>query len=264
MVLASSVWRDFNTEGVPGSGVHDPLKATIRQWALDVEAALAAAAVQGGSFEVGNASDTTLARAAAGVLSVEGQLIHTLGNLPAVSTPEAEAGAVTALRAWAPDKIAEAIAALGTSYTQLPEQATGSGTLFDFTIPSGATQVDLLIKGCSTVSTDNLLVQLGDAGGIEGSGYVNYVFTDNANVTNGAGFPTFGGAAVNQHYGIFSFKRASTDGAVWIMAHNGFAGTNGIAGGGLKALSGELTTVRLTGSAGSAFDAGSAIVGFLK
>ncbi len=35
--LASSIWRDHNTEGDPGSGAHKPLKSKIREWGAWVE-----------------------------------------------------------------------------------------------------------------------------------------------------------------------------------------------------------------------------------
>ena len=35
--LASAIWRDYATDGVPGSGVHEPIKAEIRQWGLEVQ-----------------------------------------------------------------------------------------------------------------------------------------------------------------------------------------------------------------------------------
>lgn len=35
--LAAQIWRDFNTDGVPASGVHKPLKSKIREWGTDKE-----------------------------------------------------------------------------------------------------------------------------------------------------------------------------------------------------------------------------------
>ena len=58
------------------------------------------------------------------------------------------------------------------SLTRLTEQATTSGTTKDFTIPSGATEVHLIWETGSTTGTISpMLVQLGDSGGIETSGY---------------------------------------------------------------------------------------------
>ncbi len=39
MTRASTVWRDYNTDGVSGSGKLNPLKSTIRSWALIAEKA---------------------------------------------------------------------------------------------------------------------------------------------------------------------------------------------------------------------------------
>lgn len=41
---ARELWRDYVTEGVPGTGAHKPVKSDIRQWGLEVEAALGAVA----------------------------------------------------------------------------------------------------------------------------------------------------------------------------------------------------------------------------
>jgi len=40
------IFRDFETDGVPASGKHKPIKADIRQWGTEVEAELALAATR--------------------------------------------------------------------------------------------------------------------------------------------------------------------------------------------------------------------------
>ena len=53
------------------------------------------------------------------------------------------------------------------------EQATTSGTSIDFTgIPAGVKRVTLLGHSVSGSGTDEFMVQLGDSGGIETSGYL--------------------------------------------------------------------------------------------
>jgi hypothetical protein len=53
-------------------------------------------------------------------------------------------------------------------------QTTTSGTSIDFTgIPSGTRRITIILADVSTSGTSNMLVQLGDAGGIETTGYVS-------------------------------------------------------------------------------------------
>lgn len=41
-MTAAAIWRDFVTDGVPGSGYHDPVKSEIRAWGTEIEADIAA------------------------------------------------------------------------------------------------------------------------------------------------------------------------------------------------------------------------------
>lgn len=53
-------------------------------------------------------------------------------------------------------------------------QTTTSGTSIDFTaIPSGTKRITIMLADVSTSGTSNMLVQLGDSGGIETTGYVS-------------------------------------------------------------------------------------------
>ena len=67
---------------------------------------------------------------------------------------------------------------------------TTSGTAIDITsIPSGTKYIVLSLYGVSTSGTSNLIVQIGDSGGIETSGYTTAVCAYNgtglANKTDG-------------------------------------------------------------------------------
>ena len=54
--------------------------------------------------------------------------------------------------------------------------ASTSGTSIDFTgIPSWVKRITVMLNGVSTTSTSNFMIQLGDAGGIETSGYTGNV-----------------------------------------------------------------------------------------
>lgn len=132
--------------------------------------------------------------------------------------------------------------------TLLTEQATTSGTTKDFTIPSGAKLITIGLNAVS-VSSGSISVQLGDAGGIETSGYDSYAngATGAAAATDrfiAAGFSA-GGTA---HSGVIQLMRVNGS-HQWVMsgvlARAG--GSTVSSSGGTKATSQELTTVRLMG-----------------
>ena len=57
-------------------------------------------------------------------------------------------------------------------------KASTSGTSIDFTgIPSWVKRITVMFSGVSTSGSSNILVQLGDAGGIENTGYVSEAIT---------------------------------------------------------------------------------------
>lgn len=55
-MLAATVWRDYVTDGVPASGVHDPLKSDIRTWGADIETAITTLQA-GGAVGTANIAD---------------------------------------------------------------------------------------------------------------------------------------------------------------------------------------------------------------
>lgn len=142
--------------------------------------------------------------------------------------------------------------------------STGSITAVDYTIPAGAKRVVIHFASMSHDTTSPAMIQLGDSGGIEATGYVGGVSTmvDSTATTAGNHSTGFLFAAV--------FSAATTlsgtmtlhnySGTSWEMGLSA-GGSNAafaIVGGGYKALTGELTTVRLTSVSGAAdFDNGS-------
>jgi hypothetical protein len=156
--------------------------------------------------------------------------------------------------------------ALGQSMNVLAtEQASTSGTFIDFTgIPAGVKRIEINFVGVSISGTDTLVVQLGDAGGPEtsgylgaGSNYTNGALPNVANFTTGFGFATLPAASV-MHGSIFLRLEEAAD---FTWTANGTlalsnAGTMAHTAGS-KSLSAELTQVRITTSGGSdTFDAG--------
>lgn len=138
-------------------------------------------------------------------------------------------------------------------------QATTSGTAFDFTgLPAEVSRIIVNFNGVSLSGTDDILVQIGDSGGIETSGYTaggqagNTVFTG-----GGAGYAIRSFVAANLFYGSMILAKLDTN--TWVASYSGWTSQPlGQHGGGVKALSaGPLDRVRITRSGTNTFDAGS-------
>ena len=144
------------------------------------------------------------------------------------------------------------------------EVVTTSGTSIDFTsIPSWVKRVTVMINGVGTNGSSVLLVQLGDSGGVETTGYLGSVAVavtgSTAATTSTAGFPlvdSFASGGVLA--GALTVFNVSGNDWVssWAGARTDFA--SGFAGAGTKTLSATLDRVRITTANGTdTFDAGS-------
>jgi hypothetical protein len=142
-------------------------------------------------------------------------------------------------------------------------QATTSGTSFSFpSIPSWVKRVTVMFDSVSTNGSSRVQVQLGDAGGVETSGYVaSSTETKETNIVGGTPF-TSGFAIV---YGTDGSARTgaltitSMGGNKWVahgvFTNNGISSTAQVAG--VKTLSDTLTQLLVTTVNGTdAFDAG--------
>jgi len=145
-------------------------------------------------------------------------------------------------------------------------QDSTSGTSIDFTgIPSWVTRITVMLVGVSTNGTSNPLIQIGDSGGIETTGYLGASgFIGPTNTTSTAnytiGFGLVVGAAANVMHGIIklNIQDASTNAVVCsgTVALSSAAYTVHTAGS--KSLSATLDRVRITTVNGTdTFDAGS-------
>lgn len=77
----------------------------------------------------------------------------------------------------------------GSALTSGTAQATTSGTQFDFTgIPSSVKSIRVMLSGVSLSGSDNVLIQIGDAGGIETTGYNSTSEYAAAGVASTSGF----------------------------------------------------------------------------
>ncbi len=138
-------------------------------------------------------------------------------------------------------------------------QAATSGTAITFgSIPAGTKRIMVMFDEVSTNSgATQVLLRLGDAGGVETSGYICQV-TSGSSATDGF-LVTDEGAAADKRSGIITL--ALMDAATFKWAASGSIGASNTptadAIGGVKSLSAELTQISITTSAGTAtFDNG--------
>jgi len=143
--------------------------------------------------------------------------------------------------------------------------ATTSGTAVDYTgLPAGTKRITVNFNGVSLSGTSNILVQLGDAGGIETTSYTsvsgwNITGTTLASSTAGVVVTSNGTAAVNLSGSVvFSLLNSTTN--TWVCCGVLVAAgtTAQVTVSGIKALSAELTQLRITSVNGTdTFDLGS-------
>lgn len=142
---------------------------------------------------------------------------------------------------------------------------TASGTSVDFTgIPSWAKRVTVMLSSVSTNGTSVYLVQLGDSGGVETTGYSATVSlvapTDNTtrSAAYTSGFPLMWSVGASSSV-VATMVFVKVNNNLWtgsgVQNDTGAAGGNFISGS--KTLSDTLTQVRITTVNGTdAFDAG--------
>jgi hypothetical protein len=138
---------------------------------------------------------------------------------------------------------------------------TTSGTEFDYTIPAGVREIIIPLAGVSLDGTDDILVQLGDAEGVENTGYVSTsqrLTTAGSSVSSStAGFVVASDDPGNTLSGHILLTLIDPATFRWSCSHNvKVNATQTVTGGGDKTLSAELTTVRITRSGTNNFDAG--------
>lgn len=147
------------------------------------------------------------------------------------------------------------------AWTRETAIATTSGTAHDFTgLPAGLDVIKLLFDQVSLSGTDQVLVQLGDAGGFETADYESASLGLNTSggsngSTDSTGFVV--NARQDAHVLDGEFMLARITGNVWVASHViRAAGAFMIMGGGRKELSAELTQVRVTVTGADTFDGG--------
>jgi hypothetical protein len=136
-------------------------------------------------------------------------------------------------------------------------QATTSGTSWNFTIPSWAKRITIMLVGVSFDAIAKLRVQLGDAGGLENSGYVGAASTCIATASAEAGtagidLPELSAAAVLSGKIVLDLQDAADFRWAASIALGRSDGADAIVGGYYKALSAALTQLTVTTVAGTA------------
>jgi hypothetical protein len=145
--------------------------------------------------------------------------------------------------------------------------ATTSGTSIDFTgIPSWVKRITIMFNGVSTSGTARVMIQLGDSGGVETSGYASGSYYLQSSASNNFldgpnGFVIFWDEAAAARYGVMQISLLNASTNLWSQFGN--FGIDGVSDGmaicaGTKSLSATLDRIRITTTNGTdTFDAGS-------
>jgi hypothetical protein len=140
---------------------------------------------------------------------------------------------------------------------------------FDFTgIPSWANEIVVFMRDVSLSGTDAILVQIGDSGGIETTGYTNTIqLSEGANIVSTAagdtaGFTISGANAANAMTTTVRMYRPDPATPEWIADAVIRRGAQFALMSGYKTLSDTLDRVRVTRSGTNTFDLGYVGLGY--
>jgi hypothetical protein len=142
--------------------------------------------------------------------------------------------------------------------TRGTEVATTSGTSVDFTsIPSTVKRITVMFNGVSTNGSNDYIIQIGDSGGIENTGYVSESSDRGGDATSTEGFIlTRTSTSTSACYGIATICNFSSNS--WISSANISITDIVSSSAGSKSLSATLDRIRITTVGGTdTFDAGS-------
>ena len=153
-------------------------------------------------------------------------------------------------------------AAVSAGFTEGTQVATTSGSYIDFTsIPSTAKYICIMWNGLSLSGTDHLLIQIGDSGGVETSGYSeghghSGGATTTENATNGLNL--YLAQAARTTIGIAEWHLMDSSSNTWHGKFFSWTSDWIDFGNCTKSLSGTLDRVRLETTGSDTFDAGTA------
>lgn len=262
--MASLLNRARMTTSTAGTGTVT-LGSAVTRFASFAEAGAADATVyhylieDGDDFEVGlgtyTSAGTTLSRDTvllSKIAGVSGTTKITLSGSATVSST---------LLAGSSD----AIDFGGSVITSGTAVASTSGTSIDFTgIPSWVKRITVMFNGVSTNGTSAPLIQLGDSGGIEATGYLsNSTYAQAGNLAGNAAYTTgFGiasGIAAKLISGAITLYLVDSTTNLWVASGvtTDTNSTYSLMTAGNKSLSATLDRVRITTVGGTdTFDAG--------
>lgn len=150
-----------------------------------------------------------------------------------------------------------------TQHADNAKDISTGATSYDWTgIPSWVTEIVITLANASTNGTSPWIIQLGDSGGIETSGYIARCrgTSTGTSATNGLIITTANHAAADLLYGEIRLSRYNTD-ATFTYSSNFVGNARLFVGGGIKTTSAALTQLRLTTVGGTdTFDGGTAVV----
>ena len=156
------------------------------------------------------------------------------------------------------------ISADGTGVITSGTAVTASGTQVNFTdIPSWVKRITVMFSGVSTNGTSSFLIQLGDSGGVENTGYFgvsHYISTGASPTSSTAGFLINTLGQVTTVYGQMTISLLDSSNNSWVEQGNFSSPSGNIAfySSGAKPLSATLDRIRITTVNGTdTFDAGS-------
>ena len=140
---------------------------------------------------------------------------------------------------------------------------TTSGTTIDFTgIPAGTNRVTINLANVRHSFSQSLLIQIGDSGGIETTGYVSSSAHSGGDQASTVSFNIIRTLATDVINGIMTLTRVT--GNQRASSHATTRNTSGstASGGGSKTLTGELTQLRFTSPGGGTFNLGTASLSY--
>lgn len=141
-------------------------------------------------------------------------------------------------------RIGGAVAAGGWT-VGTPQTPSGAAAV-DFTgLPAGLNAIDLLISNMTLSGSDQTLIQIGDSGGVETTGYEANGAVTNVDITSTAGFIIYTASSAYDIHGFVSIRRVT--GNLWVCSYSlgNYAGSEFHVGGGSKTLSDTLDRIRI-------------------
>ena len=155
-------------------------------------------------------------------------------------------------------------AATSAGATILSTQSNASAVVNFTSIPSGVNWIQLTFWNARLSNTGDMLVQLGDSGGLETSGYVGHghkISTSTITVSNSTtGMVMRNGEAGVHWYGHMIITRAEASAHRWVSSYwLSYGNIDTSFGGSSKTLSAELDRIRVTPDTGDFDQTGATI-----